>query len=69
MGSPKWDSLGAQQAEGQREPSGVLLSREVPVLAQTKDVLNCNSHGDKNQGGNGRRAAKTAVTGGGRKGQ
>lgn len=49
------------------EPSGMLLSQELSVLAQTKDVLNHNGHGTKNKAADGRRAAKIAVVGAARK--
>lgn len=51
------------------EPSGVLLSHEVPVPAQTRAILHHNGHGIKTKVADGRRPAKIAVTGGGKKGQ
>ncbi|KAL0621176.1 UPF0764 protein C16orf89 [Plecturocebus cupreus] len=46
----------------------MLLGHELPVLAQTKEVLNLNVHGRKPKAADGRRAAKTAVIGETRKG-
>lgn len=67
MGSPEGVKRLHTAQEDSSEPSGMLLSYELPAPTQTKDVLNHNGHGIKNKAADTRRATKIAVLGGARK--